>query len=120
MIIIISSLALFVALTALWFASASLKKFEAGNTEIKKLFKADINILKAELEKKVTDVTDKMKKYEARMGGITEGQTNVNETSDSMKKELATLRKELNDLLFRLPPQYRVGEPSKPIRRDVG
>ena len=51
MIIILSSLALFVALTALWLASASLRKFEAGNPEIKKLFKADIKIVKAELEK---------------------------------------------------------------------
>ncbi len=76
--------------------------------------------MKAELEKKVTAVTDKMKKYETKMGGITEGQTNVNESSDSMKKELGKLRKELNDLLFRLPPQYREGEPSKPVQRDVG
>ncbi len=120
MVIIISSLALFVALTALWFASANLKKFETGNSEIKKQFKADINKVKAELEKKVTAVTDKMKIYEAKVGGITEGQSNVNETSDSMKKELAALRKELNDLLFRLPPQYRAGEPSKPTQRDVG
>lgn len=51
MVIIISSLALFVALTALWFASANLKKFETGNSEIKKQFKADINKVKAELEK---------------------------------------------------------------------
>ena len=120
MLIIISSLALFVALTALWLASANLKKFEAGNSEIKKQFKADINKLKAELEKKVTVFTDQMKKYEAKMGGITEGQSNVNETSDSMKKELAALRRELNDLLFRLPPQYRAGEPSNPTQRDVG
>ncbi len=120
MVIIISSLALFVALTALWFASASLKKFEAGNSEIKKQFKADINKVKAELEKKVTAVTDKMKKYEAKVGSFTEGESNVNETSDSMKKELAALRKELNDLLFRLPPKYREEEPSTPIQRDVG
>ena len=51
MIIILSSLALFVALTALWLARASRRKFEAGNPEIKKLFKADIKIVKAELEK---------------------------------------------------------------------
>lgn len=120
MIYIISGLALFVALTALWFASASLKKFETGNTEIKKQFNSEIKKLKTEMEKKVTAVTDKMKKYEDKMGGISEGQTNVSETSDSMKKELAALRKELNDLLFRLPPQFRAGEPSKPIRRDVG
>ncbi len=68
----------------------------------------------------MTAVTDKMEEYEDKMGGITEGQSNVNETSDSMKKELAALRKELNDLLFRLPPQYRAGEPSKPTQRDVG
>jgi hypothetical protein len=37
-----------------------------------------------------------------------------------MKKKLAALRKELNHLLFRLPPQYRAGEPSKPVRRYVG
>ena len=120
MVMIISSLALFVAMTALWLGSANLKKFETGNSEIKKQFKADINKVKAELEKKVTAVTDKMKKYEAKIGSNTEGESNVNETSDSMKKELAALRKELNDLVFRLPPQYRVGEPSKPIRRDVG
>ncbi len=120
MVIIISSLALFVALTALWFASASLKKFEAGNSEIKKQFKSDIKNVKTELERRVTAITDKMKKNEAKMGSITEGQSNVNETSDSMKKELAALRKELNDLLFRLPPQYRAGEPSKPTQREVG
>ena len=120
MIIILSSLALFVALTALWLASASLRKFEAGNPEIKKLFKADIKIVKAELEKKVTAITGKMKKYDAKMGGVPEGESNVDETSDSMKKELAALRKELNHLLFRLPPQYRAGEPSKPVRRYVG
>lgn len=120
MVFIISGLALFVALTALWLASASLKKFETGNSEIKKQYQADINTVKAELEMKVSAVTDKMKKYESKMGGITEGQSNVNETSDSMKKDLAALRKELNDLLFRLPPQYRAGVPSKPIRRDVG
>ena len=68
MIIILSSLALFVALTALWLASASLRKFEAGNPEIKKLFKADIKIVKAELEKKVTAITGKMKKYDAKIG----------------------------------------------------
>ncbi len=39
------------------------------------------------------------------MGGVPEGESNVDETSDSMKKELAALRKELNHLLFRLPPQ---------------
>ena len=66
MIIILSPLALFVALTALWLASASLRKFEAGNPEIKKLIKADIKIVKAELEKKVTAITGKMKKYDAR------------------------------------------------------
>ena len=120
MIIIISGLALFVALTALWFASASLKKLETGNSELKKQFNADLKNLKNELEKKVTAVTDKMKKYEDKVGGISEGQSNVSEMSDTMKKELAGLRKELNDLLFRLPPQYREGEPSKPIRRDVG
>ena len=120
MIFIISGLALFVALTALWLASASLKKFEAGNSEIKKQFQAEINKVKAELEKKVTAVTNKMKKYETKVGGITEGQSDGNETSDSMKKEIAALRKELNDLLFRLPPQYRAAEPSKPVRRDVG
>ena len=54
------------------------------------------------------------------MGGVPEGESNVDETSDSMKKELAALRKELNHLLFRLPPQYWAGEPSKPVRRDVG
>ncbi|MGE4617574.1 MAG: hypothetical protein AAEJ43_11220 [Gammaproteobacteria bacterium] len=105
MIIILSSLALFVALTALWLASASLRKVKAGNPEIKKLFKADIKIVKAEPEKKVTAITGKMKKYDAKMGGVPEGETNVDETSDSMKKELAALRKELNHLLFRLPPQ---------------
>lgn len=120
MIIILSSLALFVALTALWLASASLRKVKAGNSEIKKLFKADIKIVKAEPEKKVTAITGKMKKYDAKMGGVPEGESNVDETSDSMKKELAALRKELNHLLFRLPPQYRAGEPSKPVRRDVG
>ena len=41
-------------------------------------------------------------------------------SATSMKKELAALRKELNHLLFRLQPQYRAGEPSKPNRRDVG
>jgi|GEM_PF-6058197 len=66
MIIILSSLALFVALTALWLASASLRKFEAGYPEIKKLIKANIKIVKAELEKKVTAITGKMKKYDAR------------------------------------------------------
>ena len=120
MLIIISSLALFIAFIALWFASANLNKFETKNSEIKKQFNADINKVKAELEKKVRAVTDKMKKYEDKMGGTTEGQTNVNEVSDSMKKELATLRKELNDLLFRLPPKYREEEPSTPIQRDVG
>ena len=120
MIIILSSLALFVALTALWLASASLRKVKAGNPEIKKLFKADIKIVTTELEKKVTAITGKMKKYDAKMGGVPEGESNVDETSDSMKKELAALRKELNHLLFRLPPQYRAGEPSKPVRRDVG
>ena len=54
------------------------------------------------------------------MGGVPEGESNVDETSDSIKKELAALRKELNHLLFRLPPQYRAGEPYKPVRRDVG
>jgi len=54
------------------------------------------------------------------MGFFLEGQTNVNETSDPLQKELAALRKELNDLLFRLPPQSRAGEPSTPTRRDVG
>ena len=120
MIFIVSGLALFVALTALWLASTSLKKLETENSEIKKQFKADINKVKAELEKKVTAVADKMKKYEAKVGSITEGESNANETPDSMKKELAALRKVLNDLLFRLPPQYRAGEPSKPIRRAVG
>lgn len=76
--------------------------------------------MEAELEKKVTAITGKMKKYDAKMGGVPEGESNVDETSDSMKKGLAALRKELNHLLFRLPPQYRAGEPSKPVRRDVG
>ena len=61
--------------------------------------------MKAEPEKKVTAITGKMKKYDAKMGGVPEGESNVDETSDSMKKELAALRKELNHLLFRLPPQ---------------
>lgn len=117
---IISILAFFVALIALWLASTTLKKFEAGNSEIKKQIKAEVNKVKDELEKKVTTVTNKMDKYEAKIRSITEDQTNANETSDSLQKELAALRKELNDLLFRLPPQYRVGEPSTPTRRDVG
>ena len=53
----------------------------------------------------MTAITGKMKKYDAKMGGVPEGESNVDETSDSMKKELAALRKELNHLLFRLPPQ---------------
>ena len=102
MIMIISSLALFVAMTALWLASASLKKFETGNSEIKKQFKADINKVKAELEKKVTAVADKMEKYEAKGGSITEGESNATETPDSIKREMPALRKALNDLLSRV------------------
>ena len=105
---------------ALWLGSAGLKKIEAGNSEIKKQFKADMEKMQAELETKVTTVTNKVNKFDAQMGGITEGQTKAKETSASLQKELAQLRKELNDLLFRLPPQFRAGQPATPTRRDFG
>ena len=120
MTIILSALALFVALVALWLGSAAVKKIEAGNAEIKKQIKVEVDKVKVELEKKVDTAANKLKTHEAKMGGITEGQSTVKETSESLQKEVVSLRKELNDPLFRLPPQYRDGAPAAPIKRDVG
>jgi len=49
--IIIASMALFVALIALWLASTNIKKIEIGNRELKAQLTSDILKARRELEK---------------------------------------------------------------------
>ena len=53
MTIIVASLALLVALIALWMAGANAKKFEGGNKELKTQISADIDKVKKEILKSV-------------------------------------------------------------------
>ncbi|MEE9318172.1 MAG: hypothetical protein V3U48_07775 [Rhodospirillales bacterium] len=119
MTIIIGALALLVSLIALWLGSANLKKMENGSKEIKKQINNEMDIMKGELDKKITAITRTVKKFDSKLEIIIEGQSKAEETAKDLQKEVDKIRRELDGLLFRLPPKYRLPQ-SGEGKRDYG
>ena len=119
MTIIIGTLALLVSLIALWLGSANLKKMENGSKEIKKQINNEMDIMKGELDKKITAITRTVKKFDSKLEIIIEGQSKAEETAKDLQKEVDKIRRELDGLLFRLPPKYRLPQ-SGEGKRDYG
>ena len=99
--IIIASMALFVALIALWLASTNIKKIEIGNRELKAQLTSDILKARRELEKQIDGANRKINAFDGKMEGIVELQTqardkvaavesNVNKVSEELKKLIKT------------------------------
>ncbi len=119
MSIIISSLAMFVGLIALWLASANLKKIELGQKELKSQLTSDIAKVKRELEKKIDDLNRKVGAFDGKMGALIEGKTQTRETIVNLEKEVAKVSDEFNDLVLSLPPQLRQAR-SNQIKSEFG
>lgn len=119
MTIIIASLALFIALIALWMASASAKKFEGGNKELKSQITADIDKVKKEILQKMDALEKKTGVFDRKMEGITEGQNQARETATMLEKEVAKVSQDLRSLASGLPPQFRSNQ-SAPVKREFG
>lgn len=107
MTIIIASLALFIALIALWMAGANAKKIETGNKELKSQINADIDKVKKEILAKVDALEKKTGAFDGKMEGITEGQAHARETAGALEKEVAKVSQDLRSLTAGLPPQFR-------------
>ena len=120
MTIIIAVLALLISLIALWLGSANLKKLDTGTKEIKSQLKTDLDAMKAEIEKKILTIGNRVDAFEAKLDGITEGQTQAKETVKGLQADIAKARKELDNLLFNLPPQFKQRQPSSNPKRDYG
>lgn len=119
MTIIIVAMALLISLIALWLGSANLKKMENGSKEIKKQIDHEMDDMKGELDKKITAITRTVKKFDSKLEIIVEGQSKAEETAKGLQIEIDKIRSELNDLLFRLPPQFRLAQPGED-KRDYG
>lgn len=119
MTIIIVAMALLISLIALWLGSANLKKMENGSKEIKKQIDHEMDDMKGELDKKITAITRTVKKFDSKLEIIIEGQSKAEETAKDLQKEVDKIRRELDGLLFRLPPKYRLPQ-SGEGKRDYG
>ena len=113
MTIVIAVLALLVSLIALWLGSANLKKMENGSKEIKKQINREMDDMKGKLDKKITAINRTVKKFDSNLEIIIEGQSKAEETAKGLQIEIDQIRSELNDLLFRLPPQFRQPQPGQ-------
>ncbi|MDA1089581.1 MAG: hypothetical protein O3A85_04620 [Proteobacteria bacterium] len=100
-------MALFVALIALWLASANLKKMEAGNRELKSQLTSDIAKSKREIEKHIEGISRKVGALDGKMKGLTEGQTQTREKITNIESDVAKVGSELRELIDSIPSQYR-------------
>ena len=107
MTIVIASLALFIALIALWMAGANAKKIEGGNKELKAQIAADIDKVKKEILQQVDAVEKMTGVFDGKMEGITEGQNQAKETAAMLEKVVAKVSQNLRSLTAELPPQFR-------------
>ena len=82
MTIIIAVLALLVSLVALWLGSANQKKMEEGGKDIKKQINKEMNAMKDELDKKITDITKEVKKFDSKLENIIEGSSKAEENRE--------------------------------------
>jgi len=112
MTVILAALALFVALMALWFASAGLKKMEAGSRELKAQINGEMDKLSTEVEEKVKRIDRRVGAFDGKLEGIIAGQAMAEETAAGLQTEISQVRRDLDDLLFSLPPNLRAGRPS--------
>ncbi len=119
MTVIIASLALFIALIALWMAGANAKKFESGNKELKAQITADIDNVKKEILQKVDALEKKTGAFDGKMEGIAEGQNQARETAAALEKEVAKVSRDLSSLTNGLPPQFRSNR-SAPVKSEFG
>ncbi len=117
MSIVIASLALFIALIALWISGANAKKFEGGNKELKAQIAADIDKVKKEILQQV-DALEKMTGvFDGKMEGIAEGQNQARETATMLEKVVAKFSQDLRSLTADLPPQFR-SNLSAPVKNE--
>ena len=107
MTIIIASLAMCIALIALWMAGTNAKKFEGGNKELKSQINADIDKVKKEILQKVDALETKTGTFDGKMEGITKGQAQARETTSALEKEVVKISQNLINLTAGLPPQFR-------------
>lgn len=115
---IIASLALFVALVALWLASANIKKIELGQRELKSQLTSDIAKTKREVEKKIDTVNKRVDALDGKVSALIEANTQNRETISVLQKEVAKVSEEFNDLVLSLPPQLR--QPKAQVRSEFG
>ena len=107
MVIIIASMALFVALISLWLASINIKKIEIGNREVKSQLTSDIAKAKRELERQLDIVDRKLGGFDGKMEGVIELQSQARDKVVVMEKELVIVSEELKKLINSIPPQLR-------------
>ena len=119
MTVIIASLALFVALLALWLASANIKKIELVQKELKSQLTSDIAKVKRDLEKKVDDLDRRVGAFNGKMEALIEAQIQTRETFATLEKEVAKFSGEFNDMVLSLPPQLRQAR-SNQIKKEFG
>ncbi len=119
MTVIIASLALFIALIALWMAGANAKKFENGNKELKAQITADIDKVKKEILQNVDALEKKSGAVDGKLEAITEGQSQARETAAMLEKEVAKVSRDLSSLTAGLPAQFRSNR-SQPVKSEFG
>jgi peptidoglycan hydrolase CwlO-like protein len=105
--IIIASMALFVALIALWLASTNIKKIEIGNRELKAQLTSDILKARRELEKQIDGANRKINAFDGKMEGIIELQTQARDKVAAVESNVNKVSEELKKLINSIPPQFR-------------
>ncbi len=119
MTIIIASLALFIAMIALWLASTNVKKIEGGNKELKSQINADIDKVKKEILNKIDALDKKAGAFDGKMEGSIEGQNQAKETVVALEKQVARVSQDLKNLINGLPPQFRSNR-AGPAKSEFG
>ncbi|MBT6094121.1 MAG: hypothetical protein HOH04_04515 [Rhodospirillaceae bacterium] len=107
MTILIGILAMFVAFVALWLGSMAMKKSEDQFSQLAKALRGELGKMRGEVDATVATATKRINALERRIEEIQSVDGATRETLDVVRRELMSLREELNATQTALPPQYR-------------
>ncbi len=107
MTIIVGILAMFVAFAALWLSGMAMKKADDQFTELASALRGELSKLRGEMDVGLKSATKRVQSLERRIEEIQSVDLSTRETLDAIRREVISLKEDLNATQTALPPQYR-------------
>jgi DNA repair exonuclease SbcCD ATPase subunit len=107
MVIVLGTLAMFVALAALWLGSVAMRKADEQFTELAKSMRAELAKVRGDAEEKVNVVTRRLAMLEGRLEKVQTLDQATHDTLANIRDEVFALKRDLDATRTALPPQIR-------------